>query len=97
MLTVQEAISKIGTEGYTTVEGLLSLVSETSAAAKGATENALTLLYSKNIGEINAFEVAENLSNNSKDSYGKKQIVTVGDSDVAALLKSEMFRTELLS
>lgn len=53
-LTLNEALSKIGTDGYTGVTGLQRLVGETSAVARNATENALTLLYSGKVGELGA-------------------------------------------
>jgi len=75
-LTLNEALGKIGTEGYTGVAGLQRLVSETSAIARNATANALTLLYSGKVGELEAWQAANEISDHSFDANGKKQIVT---------------------
>ena len=47
--TIKEALSKIGTEGYTGVDGLRRLVNETSAIAENAVSDATLLLYSKDV------------------------------------------------
>jgi|GEM_PF-1716704 len=95
-LTFNEAISKIGTEGYTGFAGLQRLVSETSAVAKNATGNALTLLYSGKIGELEAWQAANEISDHSFDANGKKQVVTIADTDVADLLDDQRFKDELM-
>jgi len=45
---LEEALSKIGTEGYTGVEGLTRLVQETSAIPTGATANAQLVVIIQN-------------------------------------------------
>ncbi|MGJ0486227.1 MAG: calcium-binding protein [Methylomicrobium sp.] len=95
-LTLKEALSKIGTEGYTGVEGLQRLVGETSAVARNATANALTLLYSGSMGDIQAWQAAVEISNHSFDMDGKKQVVTIADTEVASLLEHSLFQTALL-
>jgi hypothetical protein len=94
-LTLNEALSKIGTVGYTDVAGLQRLVSETSAVARNATANALTLLYSGQIGGIPTYQVALDISDRSFDANGKKQVVTIADTDVAGLLEDTRFQDEL--
>jgi len=61
-LTYEEALSKIGTEGYTGVEGLRRLVNETSVVPANATPNGTLILYTNDVGDQRAWRVAEQVS-----------------------------------
>lgn len=75
--TLQDALDKIGTPGYTGIEGLTRLVSETSAIASNAAPNATTLLYSGNVGNVAAWETAIAASNGTIDASSLKQVITL--------------------
>lgn len=62
VFTFEEALSKIGTEGYTDVEGLIRLLNETSVLPLSASSDASLLLYSNEVGGQPAFHVAGQIS-----------------------------------
>ena len=55
--TLNDALNKIGTEGYTGVDGLRRLVNETSAIAENAATDATLLLYSKDVAGQKAYRL----------------------------------------
>lgn len=95
-LTLEQALSKIGTAGYTGVDGLKRLVSETSAVAANAAPNATLLLYGGKVDGIYASTLAESASNGTLGVNGLKQVVTIADTPVYNLLKSDIFTSELM-
>ena len=64
--TLQEALSKIGTPGYTDIGDIKELVRQTSVIATDAVPNAVTLLYSGKLSDnVYASSAAEAISNTS--------------------------------
>lgn len=94
-LTLEQALSKIGTTGYTGVDGLRRLVNETSAVAANAASNATLLLYSGKVDGIYTSTLAESASNSTLGVNGLKQVVTIADTPVYNLLKSDIFTNAL--
>ncbi|MBK6906601.1 MAG: hypothetical protein IPH08_05835 [Rhodocyclaceae bacterium] len=94
-LTYQDALSKIGTDGYTGVDGLRRLVNETSAIAINAAPDATLLLYSKDVDGVDAWRIADTVSNGSVDTDGLKRVVTMADTAVAELLDDPNFKRAL--
>jgi len=94
--TLEDALNKIGTVGYTGVEGLTRLINETSAVAENAATNATILLYSGDVGEnTHAWDVANATSASSLDSSGLKRVVTLNDTAISALLNHDDFKGAL--
>ena len=94
--TLNEALSKIGTAGYTGVDGLIRLVQETSAKAGQAAADATLLLYSGQVdANIYAWQAAVAASNDSIGADGLKRVVTIGDTAVSKLLDDETFKSAL--
>ena len=93
--SLDEALGKIGTAGYTGIDGLKRLVSETSAIVANAAPDATLLLYSGKVGDAYAWDVAARASNSSIDANGLKQVVTIADTPVYKLLNDAVFKNAL--
>jgi hypothetical protein len=92
---LQQALSKIGTEGYTGIDGLRRLVNETSAIPLNAAPDATLLLYSERVGDLPGWQVAAGISDSTVGANGFKQVVTMGDTVVAKLLANDNFTATL--
>jgi hypothetical protein len=93
--TLTEALSKLGTPGYSSFESLVLLVKETSVTAASAAPNAVTLLYSGNLSDdVPAWRVANSISDAS-NSDGLKQVITIADTPAGQLLRHDDFKAAL--
>lgn len=92
-LTIEDALSKIGTPEYSGVDGLIKLVNETSAEIRNAAPNATTLLYSGAVDNsgTRSYQLIDTMKDNFVDASGIKQVVTLTDSAVTDLLKDDVF------
>lgn len=89
-MTLQQAISALSNPEYQTIAGLRSLVSQVSVAVPNVSNGATTLLYSGMIGNLPAWQIAEEIGSSSDG-----RVITIGETPVAKLLGSNEFKDAL--
>ena len=80
-ITLDQAIAALNDVNYQTLDGLKQLVKLISVEIQNQTPNAVTLLYSGNVGDLPAWQIANQIA---EVSGGK--VITIGQTPVAQFI-----------
>jgi hypothetical protein len=94
--TFDEAIQQIGKPEYSGIDGLRKLVLETSAVPTNAAPDAISLIYSADIGGVKSYEIAGKISSSSI-AGDTRAVVMLADTPVSQLLNSGTFYKEVVA
>ena len=89
-ITLDQAIAALNDVNYQTLDGLKQLVKLISVEIQNQTPNAVTLLYSGNVGDLPAWQIANQIA---EVSGGK--VITIGQTPVAQFIESIEFKDAL--
>lgn len=89
-MTLEQAINALSDPQYQTVDGLRALVNQVSVQVPNAINGAQTLLYSGNVGNVPAWQIAEQIGASSNN-----QVITINQTPVAEFLDSKEFKSAL--